>query len=72
MLTSILQTAKQQGKNQFDVVVKLLCGRDQHKVLDIVPPPRVTLQDSSPDPPPRLGVPALLPAQPWTDLALPA
>jgi transposase len=72
VLTSIFQTAKQQGKNQFDVVVKLLCGRDQHKILDIVPPTRVTLQDSSPDPPPRFAVPALLPAQPWTDLALPA
>ena len=72
VLTSILQTAKQVGKNQFDVVVKLLCGRDQHKILDIVPRPRVTLQDSSPDPPPRFAVPALLPAQPWTDLALPA
>jgi hypothetical protein len=64
VLTSILPTAKQQGKNQFDVVVKLLCGRDQHKILDIVPPPPVTRQDSSPDPPPRFAVPALLPAQP--------
>jgi transposase len=37
VLTSILQTAKQQGKKPFDVLVELLCGRNQHKILDLVP-----------------------------------
>jgi transposase len=38
VLTSILQTAKQQSKKPFDVLVELLCQRDRpHKVLDLVP-----------------------------------
>ena len=37
VLASILQTAKQQGKKPFDVLLELLCGRDQHKILDLVP-----------------------------------
>lgn len=57
VLTSILQTAKQQGQNPFDVVVELLCGRDPHRVLALVPPRREIPQDSSPGPPPRAAVP---------------
>jgi transposase len=58
VLTSILQTAKQQGRNPFDVVVELLCGRDPHKILAIVPPGGEIPQDSSPpDPSPRAAVP---------------
>ena len=57
VLTSILQTAKQQGQNPFDVMVELLCGRDPHKILAIVPPGREIPRDSSPDPPPRAAVP---------------
>ena len=47
MLTSILQTAKQQGKKPFDVLLELLCGRDQHKILDLVPGTREATRDSS-------------------------
>src|SRR6266478_1712813 len=36
VLTSILQTAKQQGKQPFDVLVELLCASDKHKILDLV------------------------------------
>ena len=61
VLTSILQTAKQQGQNPFDVMVELLCDRDPHKILAIVPPGREIPQDSSPDPPPRAAVPHRLP-----------
>jgi transposase len=53
VLTSILQTAKQQGKKPFDVLVELLCARDKYKILDVVPPTRETPQDSLPAPPPR-------------------
>jgi len=51
VLTSILQTAKQQGKKPFDVLVELLCGSHKHKVLDLVP---VSPEASrgSPHPPP--------------------
>jgi transposase len=60
VLTSILQTAKQQGKKPFDVLVELLCGRDKHKILDLVPiPPRGTLR-GSPHPPLSFAVPDLL------------
>jgi transposase len=47
VLTSILQTAKQQGKKPFDVLLELLCGRDQHKILDLVPGTREATPDSS-------------------------
>ena len=35
VLTSILQTAKQQGKKPFEVLVELLCSNDPHKILDL-------------------------------------
>jgi hypothetical protein len=72
VLTSILQTAKQQGQNPFDVVVELLCGREPHKILAIVPPGREILQDSSPpDPSPRAAVPHQHPPPSRAEVALP-
>jgi transposase len=71
VLTSILQTAKQQGQNPFEVVVELLCGRDPHKILALVPPGREIPQDSSPDPPPRAAVPHPLPSPSRAEVALP-
>jgi transposase len=62
VLTSILQTAKQQGKKPFDVVVELLCGRDPQQILDLVPPQQEVPRDSSPGPPPQVVVPAWLPS----------
>ena len=53
VLTSILQTAKQQGQKPFDALAELLCSSDQHKILDVVPATRETPQDSSPAPPRR-------------------
>jgi len=53
VLTSILQTAKQQGKKPFEVLVELLCSNDSHQILDLVPPTREIPQDSSPAPPSR-------------------
>lgn len=47
VLTSILQTAKQQGKKPFDVLLELLCGRDKRKILDLVPRTRKATPDSS-------------------------
>jgi transposase len=57
VLTSILQTAKQQGQKPFDVLVELLCSRDNYKILDLVPRTREVPQDSSPSPPLRAAVP---------------
>jgi transposase len=37
VLTSLLQTAKQQGKKPFDVLVELFCSRERGKILDLVP-----------------------------------
>lgn len=51
VLTTLLQTAKQQGKNPFDVLVDLLCRREPHTILDIVPTTPATRSDSSPAPP---------------------
>ena len=69
VLTSILQTAKQQGKKPFDVLVELLCDRDKHKILDLVPiPPGGTLR-GSPHPPPSFAVPDLLGSLPSAGLA---
>jgi transposase len=51
VLTSLLQTAKQQGKNPFDVMVELLCSPEPRTILDLVPSTRETRADSSPAPP---------------------
>jgi transposase len=48
VLTSILQTAKQQGKQPFDVLVELLCCSDKHKMLDLVPVPPVPVTPEAP------------------------
>ena len=47
VLTSILQTAKQQGKKPFDVLLELLCGRDKRKILDLVPGTQKAIPDYS-------------------------
>lgn len=38
VLSSILATARQQGKNPLDVLIDLLVSPDKSKVLDVVPP----------------------------------
>lgn len=53
VLTSILQTAQQQGKKPLEVLIALLLGKDQAKILDLRPPTREISQDSSPAPPLR-------------------
>src|SRR5205085_6684682 len=53
VLTGILHTARQQGKNPLDRLIALLVGKDPAKILDLVPPTREMPQDSSPGPPPR-------------------
>jgi transposase len=72
VLTSILQTAKQQGKNPFEVVVELLCCDNKQKILDLVPPTQETPQDSLPAPPIQIAVPEIIYAQSVADLAVPA
>jgi hypothetical protein len=71
VLTSILQTAQQQGKKPLEVLIALLVGKDQAKTLDLVLPTREIPQDSSPAPPPR-RVPSktefVLPRE-WTALS---
>lgn len=64
VLTSLVQTAKQQGKNPFDVMVQLLCSREPGPLLDVVPSTR---SDSSPAPPPMLVPDRFHPSQ--ADLA---
>ena len=56
VLTSILQTAKQQGKKPFEVLVELLCSNDPHKILDLLPPTPDRPEDPSPRPPPGFAV----------------
>src|SRR6516225_8826893 len=69
VLTSILQSAKQQGKKPFDVLVELLCGRDPHKILNLVPlTPEVPLC-SSLHPPPCCAVPDIVATGPSAGLA---
>jgi len=51
VLTSLLQTATQQRKNPFDVMVELLCSRDPRPLLDLVPSTREPRANSSPAPP---------------------
>ena len=71
VLTSILQTAQQQGKKPLEVLIALLVGKDQAKTLDLVLPTREIPQDSSPAPPPRRVPPKtefVLPRE-WTALS---
>lgn len=56
VLTSLLQTAKQQGKNPLDLLIELLVGNEQGKILALVPPTREAPRDSSPAPPPRAAI----------------
>jgi len=56
VLTSILQTAQQQGKNPLDALIALLVENDRAKILDLVPLTREIPRDSSPAPPPRVAV----------------
>ncbi len=51
VLTSLLQTAKQQQKSLFDVIVQLLCSRERRPILDLAPSIRAIHSDSSPAPP---------------------
>jgi hypothetical protein len=69
VLTSILQTAKQQGKKPFDVLVELLCGRDKHKILDLVPVTPEAPLSCSPHLPPSFVVPDILATLPSARLA---
>lgn len=64
VVTSILQTAKRQGKRPFDVLVELLCSPDPEKILAIVPREEESLRDSSPHPAARAPV-AQESALPW-------
>jgi transposase len=51
ILTSILGSAKQQGKNPIDLRVELLCSPEREKVLDLLPPFQEVNDDSSRAPP---------------------
>jgi len=67
VLTSVLQTARQQGKRPFDVIVQLLCRPERRPILDVVPDPQPIRADSSPAPPIAVADPGH--ASGWTDLA---
>jgi hypothetical protein len=69
VLTSILQTAKQQSKKPFDVLLELLCCRDQHKILDLVPVTPAAPLRGSPHPPPSCPLPDILATLPSAPLA---
>jgi hypothetical protein len=69
VLTSILQTAKQQGKKPFDVLVELLCGRDPHRILDLVPLTPEAPLGSSLHPQPSFAVPDIVATGPSAGLA---
>jgi transposase len=70
VLTSILATAKQQGRNAMDLLMELLCSPDKNKILNLVPPTRAPAADSSPAPP--AVILSTLNSSAVTDLAHPA
>ena len=67
VLTSVLQTARQQGKRPFEVIVQLLCSPEPHPILDVVADIQPIRADSSPAPPIAVTDPGH--AAGWTDLA---
>ena len=54
VLTSILATAKQQGRNSMDLLIDLLCSPDKNNILNLVTRDPVSGTDSSPPPPTRI------------------
>jgi hypothetical protein len=63
VLSSILASARQQGKNSLDVLIELLLTEDKTKILALVSPPRGAWQDGFSAPPPETAV-AHLPRSP--------
>lgn len=51
VLTTILATAKHQGKNPIDLLLELLCSPDKKTLLNIIPLNHKPRADSSPSPP---------------------
>lgn len=51
VLTSLLQTAKQQGENPVDLLIELLVGKEPARILALVPGSREAPRDRSPAPP---------------------
>ena len=70
VLTSILQTAKQQGKRPFEVFLELLCCSDKHKTLDLVPVTAEAPLCCLPHPPPAFVVPDIMATLPSPHLAV--
>ena len=56
VLSSILASAQQQGKNPLDVLIELLVSKDKSKILALVPPRREAPQDCAPAPPRETAV----------------
>lgn len=56
VLSSILASAQQQGKNPLDVLIELLVSKDKNKILALVPPRPAAPCDSSAAPLPEVAV----------------
>jgi transposase len=56
VLSSILSSAQQQGKNPLEVLIELLVSKDKDKILDLVPPRRGAPSNSSSAPRPEAAV----------------
>jgi transposase len=63
VLSSILASARQQGKNSLDVLIELLLTKDKTQILALVPPTREAGQDCFSASPPETAV-APLPRSP--------
>jgi len=67
VLTSILATARQQGRNAMDLLTDLLCSPDKNNILNLVPRDPVSGTDSSPPSP--TPIPSIHNSQSAPDLA---
>jgi transposase len=56
VISSILASARQQGKNPLDVLIELLVNKDKSKILALVPPTPGTPQECSSGPRPEMAV----------------
>jgi transposase len=63
VLSTILASARQQGKNSLDVLIEPLLTKDKTKILALVPPTRGAWQNGFSAPPPEIAV-AQLPRSP--------
>jgi transposase IS66 family protein len=65
VLTSVIQTGKQQGKDPFQLLLQLFCSSDPEKILDLLPGTAPRPSAPVPVSPPEPEILSPLPSMPY-------